>query len=492
VFIHHLTHPTEGVKKVVKRKRFSSMRVINLIMIVAVVGLSLTPVARAADEGGTAHGVGATFLWIVIILLAAKFSTLVERVGQPPVLGELVMGVILGNLVLLGIDFFEPIKTDTIINFLAQLGVVILLFQVGLESNVEEMRRVGLRAFLVACVGVIVPFLLATGVVGPLLLPGLPFNTYLFLGATLTATSVGITARVFRDLGRLQTSEAQIVLGAAVIDDVLGLVILAVVSAMVTQGMVSLGSVSWIILKAILFLAGAVILGQLLAPRLGVLFSKIHTGTGMKFTLAICFGLTVAYLGEQIGLAPIVGAFAAGLVLDPVHFRYFEDPEIADDIRESIHDAHPALKERVSTVIERHADRHIEDIIAPLGHFFVPIFFVITGMNVRLETLFNLPILLVALGVTVAAFIGKIASGLVAGDVQKSIVGWGMIPRGEVGLIFAATGRALGVVNDEVFSIIVIMVILSTLLPPPILTYLLKRNDISSASASSSLVSSES
>jgi Kef-type K+ transport system membrane component KefB len=241
-----------------------------------------------------------------------------------------------------------------------------------------------------------------------------------------------------------------------------------------------------------LFLAGAVILGQLLAPRLGVLFSKIHTGTGMKFTLAICFGLTVAYLGEQIGLAPIVGAFAAGLVLDPVHFRYFEDPEIADDIRESIHDAHPALKERVSTVIERHADRHIEDIIAPLGHFFVPIFFVITGMNVRLETLFNLPILLVALGVTVAAFIGKIASGLVASNVQKSIVGWGMIPRGEVGLIFAATGRALGVVNDEVFSIIVIMVILSTLLPPPILTYLLKRNDISSASASSSLVSSES
>jgi Kef-type K+ transport system membrane component KefB len=461
-------------------------------MIVAVVGLSLAPVAQAAEEGGATHGVGATFLWIVIILLAAKVSTLVERVGQPQVLGELVMGVILGNLVLLGINFFEPIKTDTIINFLAHLGVVILLFQVGLESNVEEMRRVGLRAFLVACVGVIVPFLLATGVVGPLLLPGLPFNTYLFLGATLTATSVGITARVFRDLGRLQTSEAQIVLGAAVIDDVLGLVILAVVSAMVTQGMVSLGSVSWIILKAILFLAGAVILGQLLAPRLGVLFSKIHTGTGMKFTLAICFGLTVAYLGEQIGLAPIVGAFAAGLVLDPVHFRYFEDPEIADDIRESIHDAHPALKERVSTVIERHADRHIEDIIAPLGHFFVPIFFVITGMNVRLETLFNLPILLVALGVTVAAFIGKIASGLVAGNVQKSIVGWGMIPRGEVGLIFAATGRALGVVNDEVFSIIVIMVILSTLLPPPILTYLLKRNDISSASASSSLVSSES
>jgi Kef-type K+ transport system membrane component KefB len=427
----------------------------------------------------------------VIILLAARFSALVERLGQPPVLGELLVGVILGNLALLGINFFEPIKTEAIINFLAQLGVVILLFQVGLESNIQEMRRVGIRALLVACVGVIVPFFLALVVVGPLLLPGLPFNAYLFLGATLTATSVGITARVFRDLGKLQTSEAQIVLGAAVIDDVLGLIILAVVSAIVTEGSISLSSVSWITLKAILFLAGAVVIGQLSAPRLGMLFSKIHTGISMKFSLAICFGLFIAFLAEQIGLAPIVGAFAAGLVLDPVHFRYFEDPKFADDIRESISEAEPGLKERVSTVIERHTDRHIEDIIEPLGHFLAPIFFVITGMNVRLETLFNLPILLVALGVTAAAFAGKIVAGLVAGKVRKSIVGWGMVPRGEVGLIFAATGRAIGVVSDEVFSIIVIMVILTTLLTPPILTFLLKRGDALAVPAGTPLLSSE-
>lgn len=469
------------------RTGFRSARILNLTMFVAVIGLCLAPAAQAAEESGSTHSVGATFLWIVIILLAAKLSTLVERLGQPPVLGELVTGVILGNLFLFGLDFFEPIKSEPIINFLAQLGVVILLFQVGLESNVEEMRRVGLRAFWVACVGVIVPFLLATIMVGPLLLPGLPFNTYLFLGATLTATSVGITARVFRDLGRLQTAEAQIVLGAAVIDDVLGLIILAVVSAIVTQGTISVASVSWITFKAVLFLAGAVILGQLLAPRLGALLSKVHTGTGMKFTLAISFGLITAYLGEQIGLAPIVGAFAAGLVLDPVHFRFFEEPEIANDIRENLHDAPPAVKARVAAVLERHADRHVEDIIEPLGHFLAPIFFVMTGMAVRLETLFNLPILLVALGITIAAFVGKIAAGLVAGPVNKSVVGWGMIPRGEVGLIFAATGRAIGVVNDEVFSIIVIMVILSTLLPPPVLTYLLKRGYTTSQPASQPL-----
>lgn len=424
------------------------------------------------------HSIGLTLLSIAVILLAAKLASLVERFGQPAVLGELVIGMILGNLVLVNITLFEPIKENAIIGFLAELGVIVLLFQVGLESNIATMRRVGIRALLVACVGVVVPFALGTYLVGPLLLPGLSSNTYLFLGATLTATSVGITARVFRDLGRLQDREAQIVLGAAVIDDVLGLVILAVVSAIVTLGTVSLGNIGWITFKAIAFLAGAVVLGQLIAPFAGQLFSKLQSGVGMKFTLAISFGLIVAFLAEQIGLAPIVGAFAAGLVLDPVHFRDFDEPAVVTDIKASIQDSDPVIKERIDKVTEHYAHRHIEDIIEPLAYFLVPIFFVRTGMAVQLETLFNPQILLVALAITVAAFAGKLVSGLVAGKVRKSIVGWGMVPRGEVGLIFAATGMALGVISNQVFSIIVIMVILSTLLPPPILNVLLKRRAV--------------
>ncbi|NTW03069.1 MAG: cation:proton antiporter, partial [Oscillochloris sp.] len=175
--------------------------------------------------------VGVTLMYMAIMLLAAKFSSMVERLGQPAVLGEMLIGVLLGNFILAGIPFFEPIKTSGVIQFLADFGVVILLFQVGLESNVQDMRKVGLSAFLVACVGVVLPMILGSYVLGPLLLPDLSPNAHLFLGATLTATSVGITARVFRDLGVLQMREAQIVLGAAVIDDVLGLIILAVVSA---------------------------------------------------------------------------------------------------------------------------------------------------------------------------------------------------------------------------------------------------------------------
>ncbi|MFA6410980.1 MAG: cation:proton antiporter, partial [Candidatus Buchananbacteria bacterium] len=355
--------------------------------------------------------------------------------------------------------------------------VVILLFQVGLESNVAEMCKVGVRAFLVATIGVVVPFVIGTWIVGPWLLPGLPLTTYLFLGAALTATSVGITARVFQDLGKANTPEAKIVLGAAVIDDVMGLVVLAVVSAIVTVGTVSGLSIVWIIAKATLFLLGAIVIGQLAAPKLGEWFSKIHQGLGMKFVLAISFALVFAYLAQKIGLAPIVGAFAAGLVLDPVHFRYFWKPEISQRLETVAENEElsPDLATKLELAAAKHADQHVERLIKPVGFMLVPIFFVLTGMGVKLETLFDRSILITALAITVAAFIGKIVAGVAAGKVNRWIVGWGMVPRGEVGLIFAVTGKSMGVINDGVYSIIVIVVTLSTLLIPPILAFLLKR-----------------
>ena len=436
----------------------------------------ISPVLASANSADSTQAITNTFLWLALILLAAKLATLVERLGQPAVLGELIIGVLLGNLVLVGLNIFEPIKQDQFIAFLAELGVVILLFQIGLESNIEKMKQVGWRAFLVACVGVVVPFILGTYLVGPWLLPGLDFNAYLFIGAALTATSVGITARVFQDLGKLQTKEAQIVLGAAVIDDILGLIILAVVSAMATGGNVGLGFLGIITLKAFLFLAGAIVFGRLSAPYLGKYLAKVHAGNGMKLTLALVFCLIFAYLAQKIGLAPIVGAFAAGLVLDPVHFKDFEEPKVVKDVAATLAHRQSAQDSALEQVLDEHREKHIEDLVRPIGYFLVPLFFVITGMNVRLETLFDLPILLLALGITAAAFIGKIVSGLVAGKVDKWIVGFGMIPRGEVGLIFVMIGKTLGVISDQVFSAIVIMVILSTLLPPPILTILLKRH----------------
>lgn len=439
--------------------------------------LMITPYVSAAGGAEGGHGAAATIAWIAVLLLFAKLASLVEKFGQPSVLGELVIGVVLGNLALIGIDLFEPVKHDSIIAFLSELGVIILLFQIGLESNIKEMREVGLRAFLVAVVGVVLPFVLGTYVVGPWLMPGLEQSAYLFMGAALTATSVGITARVFRDLGKLQIKEAQIVLGAAVFDDVFGLIILAVVSALVTAGAVTAGMVGTIVAKAIIFLVGAIVLGQLIAPRIGKMFSHIQTGVGMKFTLAISFCLIFAYIAGQFGLAPIIGAFAAGLILDPVHFRYFKDPKVVSDIKGAMKTEGEALKEKVDEVIAPHAHRHIEDLIEPIAYFLVPIFFVYTGMSVNLSTFGDPSVIMVALALTVAAVIGKYVSGFLAGDVNPHIIGIGMVPRGEVGLIFASIGQGLGVISDEVFSVIIIMVILTTLMAPPILAKLLKQQE---------------
>ena len=434
----------------------------------------MVPAAHAAGAGV----VGENLLWLAIILVAARlFSPLAQRIGFPAVLGELLLGVLLGNLGLAGIQYFDRIAADPIIAFLAELGVIVLLLQIGLETRLADLVRVGGRASLVGAVGIVVPFLLGAYVVGPLLSPGLPENSYLFLGATLSATSVGITGRVFRDLGRLQMPEAQIVLGAAVIDDVLGLVILAVVTGLVQAGSVSVAQVGMIIVEAVAFLGGSIVVGRIAAKRIAPALARLDSGHSMLFALVFGTGLLLAWLAHAVGLAPIIGAFAAGLLFEPIFLERFDTPPLVRDIEALLaRDEAPRRIEGVRAILRKHTHQQHEQMVEPIGYFFVPVFFVLTGMQVDLQTLADLQIVLVALGVTAAAVAGKIVAGFAAGrGVSPWLIGWGMVPRGEVGLIFAMVGRQLGVMSDALFSVIVIMVILTTLLTPPILTLLLRR-----------------
>ncbi|HSM98394.1 MAG TPA: cation:proton antiporter [Gallionella sp.] len=429
------------------------------------------PAAYAAGK----EGVSDNFLWLAVILLAANIAARsVERFRMPGVLGELLIGIVLGNLTLVGFDAFEALKQDAVIAFIAELGVVILLFQIGLESSLQQMRKVGARAFIVAVIGIVAPFLLGAFVAGPLLLPGQSFNAYLFLGATLTATSVGITGRVFQDLGRIKTREAQIVLGAAVIDDVLGLVILAVVTGLVREGSISAFGVGMLIMEAVAFLTGAIAIGRLAAPWLSGALARVHAGVAMKLTLIISVCLVMAWLAQLIGLAPIVGAFAAGLVLEPVFLSDFEDPDIVRALGPLVQDSGDARASEIRKILDHYSGHHHHHLLEPLGYFFVPIFFVYTGMQVRLASFFDVSTLLTALGVTVAALAGKFVAGYAAGQVNRAVVGWGMVPRGEVGLIFAMTGNQLGVVSEQMFSVIIIMVIITTLITPLVLMRLLR------------------
>ena len=434
--------------------------------------LILFPAAAHAAGAGV---VGENLLWLALILLSARlFAPLAQKLGFPAVLGELLLGVLLGNLSLFGFHYFDSVAKDPIIAFIAELGVIVLLLQIGLETRLADLVRVGGRATAVAAIGIVAPFALGAYLVGPLLLPGQSQNAYLFLGATLAATSVGITGRVFRDLGRLDSAEARIVLGAAVIDDVLGLVILAVVSGLVQAGKVSLGETAWIIAEAGIFLGGSIWIGRLIAPHSSRWLARLDAGPSMLFAQVLATGLFLAWLAHAIGLAPIIGAFAAGLLFEPMFLRHFETPRIVQEAAPLLPDGESGKSLR--SLMEKHARHQHESMIEPIGYFFVPVFFVLTGMQVDLATLADPMLVAIALGVSAAAVAGKLASGLAAGrGVNGWIVGWGMVPRGEVGLIFAVAGQKLGVLGEAMFSIVVVMVILTTLLTPPILTFLLRR-----------------
>ncbi|MDQ3008443.1 MAG: cation:proton antiporter [bacterium] len=431
-------------------------------------------VFAASDPTATEDPHHAAFLFLAIagILIAAKVLHLIEKIKLPPVVGELIAGIFLGNLVLIGVPFFHDFQDNEIIRFLAELGVIILLFQIGLESNVARLLKVGTTAGLVAVIGAFVPMALGAYLVGPLLIPGQSQATYLFLGASLAATSVGITARIFKDLGKMQTKAAQIVLGAAVMDDIIGLIILAIVSSLALGGTVTALSIGFIVMKSFLFLVLSVVIGQLLAPYLSHVFVMINTGYGTKFTLAISFGLIFAAIASLIGLEPIIGAFSAGLVLDPVHFKRFKEPHLVQDIKNHISDLAPATKSKITEVLNHHTDRSVEEIIEPLALFFVPIFFVTTGMSVNIGSLLDPRTIGLSLVLTVVAILGKMVAALPVKGSDRLTVGLAMIPRGEVGLIFAAIGQSLGVLSPEIFSVIVLTVLLTTIIGP----FLLSKN----------------
>lgn len=405
------------------------------------------------EEEGKGGDVIAPILFaLIIIILAAKLGgDLVERFKQPAVLGELIFGMILGNLTLIGIHIFEPLRHHITIEILAEIGVILLLFEVGLESSLKEMMSVGLTSFFVALIGVIVPFFLGWWV-SALFFPDESIFIHIFIGATLTATSVGITARVLKDIGKIRTREAKIILGAAVFDDILGLVVLAVVVGIITAhntgGTLSSLRILWIVAKAFLFIIGAIFIGTLTAPHFFKYASRLRAQSVLiTFSLMFCF--IFALLADKIGLAPIVGAFAAGMILSGINFND----------------------------IFTHEERRLEELLSPITAFLVPIFFVYMGLNVDLATFGNFNVIVFALVLTLMAILGKQICSL-AGIFERKINAWaigvGMIPRGEVGLIFAGIGAkmqidGMKVVNPDAYSAVIIMVMITTLVTPPVL-----------------------
>ena len=415
-------------------------------------------------------------LSLVFIYLASKLGgELSKLVDLPPVLGELVAGVVVGVSALHLLVFPETGATASdsvvmtilqqiaglnpesisevftaqseVISVLAELGVIILLFEIGLESDLRELQKVGSRAAIVAVVGVVAPFV--AGTVGLMLIFGMPTIPAVFAGAALTATSIGITSKVLSELGQLKSTEGQIIVGAAVIDDVLGIIVLAVVASLAKTGDVDIANLVYLIISATAFLLGSIFLGKFFNKSFVAIAEKLQT-RGKLVIPALIFAFSMAFLANAIHLEAILGAFAAGLVLDETDKR-----------------------------------KELDQQVIPIADILVPIFFVSVGARVDLSVLNptsadNRQGLIIAAFLIVVAIIGKIITGwAIVGKekINRLAIGIGMIPRGEVGLVFAGIGAASGVLDKPLQAAIIIMVILTTFIAPPLLRFAFKEEE---------------
>lgn len=427
-----------------------------------------------------------------IFFLAIVGRYLARRLNQPGVLGELLMGVLVGNICYVlgfpliyllreGASIFEIIegllngfplsqavtqvipnphyaqqvlhalsgaegtdflKISYVVDVFSRYGVIFLLFMVGLESSVEELKHTGRESIAVAIIGVIAPMILGF-CVAYLLMPDASIKSDLFIAATLSATSIGITARVLSEMNQLRTREARTILGAAMFDDILGLIILAVVSSIVLSGTVQALMIIRIILLSILFFVGTLSFGPFILRKTAH-FLRFMEPWEAKLITSFLFIMLLAWLASLIQLATIIGAFAAGVIL---HDDYFESGHSYQTVK-----------------------RSVQQLVSPLESILAPMFFIAIGIQVKLETFFSWNVIILASGLVVAAVVGKLISGLGAHSKDdRLLVGIGMLPRGEVGLVFASIGRTLGVISDDLFSAIVLMVVVTTFIAPPLL-----------------------
>ncbi|NEP62899.1 MAG: cation:proton antiporter [Symploca sp. SIO2G7] len=414
-------------------------------------------------------------LSLIVIYLAAKLGgELCARVNLPSVLGELVGGVVVGvsalNLVVFpeGADPVHSVLMDfvqltasldgegmlavfksqsEVISVLAEIGVVILLFEIGLESDLKELIRVGPQAAVVAIVGVVVPFV--AGTAGLIALFNVDTIPAIFAGAALTATSIGITAKVLAELQTLSSREGQIIIGAAVLDDVLGIIVLAVVASLAKTGEIEITNVIFLIIGAAVFLVGSILIGRLFSPLFVGIVDQMQT-RGQVLISSLVFAFVLAYIAAAIQLEAILGAFAAGLILAETTKR-----------------------------------KELEEQISPIADMLVPVFFVTVGAHTDISVLnpldpANREGLVIASFLVVVAIVGKVVTGFTVfgqDSINRMAIGVGMIPRGEVGLVFAGVGSASGVLSESLDAAIIVMVILTTFLAPPLLRVVFKDGD---------------
>lgn len=400
------------------------------------------------------------FLLFAIVLISARvFSETVARFGIPSVIGELLAGLMVGPSLL---GWVSP---DVTMKLLAEIGIILLLFEVGMDTDLHRLARSGTKPVVVAVVGFALPFLLGYGASAWLF--GLPELTALFIGGTLTATSIGITARVLGDLDKRHSDEAQIIVGAAVLDDILGVLALAFLYQFAVEKQASVQALGEVSLYIVLFMLLAPLVAKLAADVIDRLDQRAST-PGLLLTMALSLILLFSWLAHALGAPEIMGGFAAGLAFSR-HFRI------------SMNICLPFTKCAIfrsgaSTILAH----RLEEQMRPLIHTFSPMFFVMVGVSLNLHVVdWGSGFIWKLAGVLLlAAFFGKFASGYCIRESRRTqtAIGLAMIPRGEVGLIFAQLGFSQGILNGELYAALLIVIALTTMSPPFLLKWFYGRN----------------
>lgn len=442
---------------------------------------SITKFSYAAEALDHSSGYDPVILlWLVIFIFLSRSLSIVKKFGLPMVVGEILSGIILGELHVFGINLFQYAETDTVMRFLAEFGAIILMFEIGLDSKFSELRRNFRTGVKVAMSGTIFTF--GSGfLISKYIIPGSTLSLNLLMGVILAATATGISAKTFKEMGILRTKEVKIVLVASIIDELVSIIFFGIISALIIDAAFNLANLSISLIKVIGFFAFAAVFGNWITPLVTKWSIKIHAGINMKIgvLLTICF--LFSWVAHQLGLATVIGAFIAGLILDQVYFRSFSKSNFFIQLKflkSQVTDTQ--LKYEFTQLINNQEDKALEELLKPLSHVFVPVFFIYIGMLLDIHQLVNPTTLYITAALLIASFGGRILSGyLIRGKtINKLIIGLGMTPIGEAGLIFAMFGRITGIVNDVVFSAVVSALVIAAILTPVLIKYAINRDGV--------------
>ena len=417
----------------------------------------------------------AIYLWLALSIFVSRSLAIVKKIGLPLVTSEILAGVILGNLHYLGIVTFVGMENNEIIQFLAQIGAMILMFEIGLETQLEDIATKLGSGIKIALYGTILTF--AGGyLISQYMYPTATSRSWILIGLICAATATGISGKVFKDLKILNSAEVQTVLSASLIDEVISILCFAVLSGLMITGIFSVNELVLASVKTALFFLISVGVGSRLTPHLTKLSIKIHAGISMKIGILFMICTFYTWLASQLGLAPVIGAFIAGIIIKPKDFQNFSQAKFLRDFKHIAQKTHDeAARLQIIKTVNTYQLKSLDELIKPLSNIFVPIFFTYIGLIFKIQDLFNLSILSFAALIIGVSLCGRIISGFADSKrLNMLVIGLGMTPIGEAGLIFAITGQQLGLLSDDMLSAIIMALVIITILTPLLLKFAIK------------------